>query len=155
MTDAKDRLLHARVINDIRARIASGDLIVGEPIPSTARLVEHYKVSISVVRRAVDALKNEGLLQGQPGKAVYVIATPEDVATEHHSVETLADDMADLRAQVRELAERLGSDSHIKTVTAEIAALRGALEQLYARLGYAYPSSDTGISKQRHRNTGT
>lgn len=155
MPDTQDRLLHARVLNGIRAGIASGDLSVGKAIPSTAKLVEQYQVSISVVRRAVETLKGEGLLQGQPGKGVFVIATPEDVEAEHRSVESLANEVADLRTEVRELAEHLKSEHQDNSVTGEVAALRSAVEQLYARLGYAYPTGDAGISKQRHRNTGT
>ncbi|MGI5287995.1 GntR family transcriptional regulator [Nonomuraea polychroma] len=155
MTDVNDRLLHARVVNDIRARIASGDLAVEKRIPSTAQLVEEYGVSISVVRRAVDTLKNEGLLQGQPGKGVYVIATPEQVAAERRSLESLASEVADLRTDLQALTKRLDSDSHARTVATEVAELRSAVEQLYARLGYAYPTSDAGTPKRRHRNTGT
>jgi DNA-binding GntR family transcriptional regulator len=155
LTDAKDRLLHSRVLNGIRARIASGDLQVGEPIPSTAKLVDQYNVSTTVIRRAVETLKNEGLLQGQPGKGVYVIATPEEVEDEQRSVESLASEVTDLRTEVRNLTERLESDDRIESVAAEVASLRSAVEHLYSRLGHAYPGTDTGISKPRHRNTGT
>lgn len=69
-----------RVVDDLRAQIASGDLAVGAPIPSTAELKEQHDVSVTVVRRAVAELKEEGLLQGQPGKGVYVQVGADDVA---------------------------------------------------------------------------
>ena len=155
MTDVTDRLLYARVLNDLRSRIASGNLPVGDSIPSTAKLVQQYEVSTTVVRRAVETLKTEGVLLGQPGKGVYVIAKPEDVATEHHSLESLAHQVGDLRIEVRELSERIDSGHRVEKLTAQVAELRATVEQLYARLGHSYPASDTGTSKSRHHSTGT
>lgn len=155
MADVNERLLHAKVLKDLRARIASGGLPVGEPIPSTAKLVEHYDVSTTVVRRAVETLKNEGLLFGHPGKGVYVIATPSDVADATRSLESVAGEVKNLRAELHDLAERHDSDPRIEQLAAQVAALRSTVEHLYARLGYAYPTSEDGISNPRHRSTGT
>ncbi|MEV0144684.1 MULTISPECIES: GntR family transcriptional regulator [unclassified Nonomuraea] len=145
----------AAVAKPLRSQIASGDLQVGDPIPSTTELTERYGYSVTVVRKAVEVLRNEGLAMGQPGKAVYVQATPAQLDAERVSVDDLARQVAELRSEVRDLAERLDAGSQVKELMAEIADLRGTVEQLYIRLGHAYPSNDTGSAQPRHRETGS
>ena len=136
MTEATARTLYLQIADDLRSQIASGALRKGDAIPSTAELKKQYGYSSTVVRKAVEVLRNEGLLIGQPGKAVYVQATPLDIENE--------------RASIDDLAKQVGG------LQSEIAQLRGAVEQLYARLGHQYPSSgeDRGQSPRR-RKTGT
>lgn len=99
--------LYAGIARDIRQQITSGALNVGDPLPSTSELTRRYGVSATVARKAVEVLRNEGVVRGQPGKAVYVVARPEDAAAERATVEDLARQVAELRAEVRELRERI------------------------------------------------
>lgn len=64
--------LHAQITADLREQINSGALPVGQPIPSMSQLRETYGVSGTVIREALSPLKRDGLLEGVPGKAVYV-----------------------------------------------------------------------------------
>lgn len=91
------------IAKDIRARIASGEYRAGEPIPSTAKLMEQHGTSKGPVRQAVDALKSEGALIGHGGKAVYVTGAP--VATDEADV---AAHLRDLDYKVAEIYQRLG-----------------------------------------------
>lgn len=65
------------IADDLRQQIAAGTLKPGDPIPSATRLKEAYRCSITPVRRAVDILKAEGLIEGVPGIGVYVKAPAE------------------------------------------------------------------------------
>lgn len=133
--DAAGRTLYLRIADDLRSQIASGALRKGDAIPSTTELKKQYGYSSTVVRKAVEVLRNEGLLIGQPGKAVYVHATPVEVESERVNVEDLAKQVGELHA--------------------EVADLRGAVEQLYSRLGHQYPGSDAGRGQSRRRKTGS
>lgn len=76
--------LTARVITHLRERIRNGELIPGERLPSQAKLIEIYGVSRTVIREAVSALKEEGLLASQQGAGVFVLepkALPKEVST--------------------------------------------------------------------------
>ena len=64
------------VADDLRRKIAAGELPLGSAIPSTAQLGELYGVSTTVVRAAVAQLRDEGLVVGHPGKGVFVSSTP-------------------------------------------------------------------------------
>ncbi|MEV0733411.1 winged helix-turn-helix domain-containing protein [Polymorphospora sp. NPDC050346] len=64
--------LYMRIVDDIHARIASGDLKPGDQLPSSAELQRQYKVSSTVVRSAMLTLRGEGLIEGHQGKGTYI-----------------------------------------------------------------------------------
>jgi GntR family transcriptional regulator len=107
---AKLKAAYQVVADDLCARIRSGEYAVGDPIPSTNGLMQQYSASSTVVRRAVEVLREAGILAGQQGKAVYVQAVPEDAAAQRDEAGRLRQEVAELRAEiasVREYAEEL------------------------------------------------
>lgn len=68
---------YLELADTLRRAIASGQYQVGGELPSTAQLTTSFDVSTTVVRGAIRELRSEGLVVGQPGKAVYVRATPD------------------------------------------------------------------------------
>lgn len=64
--------LYQRLRDEIAARIAAGDWLPGEPIPTEAELTQLYGVATGTVRKAVDALVSEGLLQRRQGRGTFV-----------------------------------------------------------------------------------
>jgi GntR family transcriptional regulator len=56
--------LHARVADELRARIAQGDLAPGTPLPSEAQLCVEFGASRGTVRTALANLRLEGLISG-------------------------------------------------------------------------------------------
>ena len=63
---------YRRIAEDIRARIASGDLPPGALLPTQQELQEQYGVARMTARQAVAELINEGLVASQQGKGVTV-----------------------------------------------------------------------------------
>ncbi|MEV8626021.1 GntR family transcriptional regulator [Streptomyces sp. NPDC051079] len=64
---------HQKIAAEIRRRITRGDLPPGSKIGSTAELMAQYGgVANTTVQKALQMLKAEGLLEGLPGKGVYV-----------------------------------------------------------------------------------
>jgi DNA-binding GntR family transcriptional regulator len=130
---------YQRVIDDLKRQITSGELQIGDPIPSDPKLQAIYKVSSSVTRPAVNALKAEGILEGHQGKAVTVVAIPGKTST----VRSLQDEVDELRQKQEAIAEH-------------VAELKAHLMDLYARVAEEYPG-DAGAetTPTRHRDTGT
>ncbi len=93
------RSKYLEVADDLRKKIAGGTYPVGAEIPSTSRLMDQYEVSITVVRAAVRELRTEGLVVGQPGKAVYVTAEP--------AAETPSAEFTEVMGHLRALRELL------------------------------------------------
>jgi GntR family transcriptional regulator len=50
----------------------AGRLPPGAQLPSTQQLVDQYATANATVQRALSLLKDEGFLEGRPGKGVYV-----------------------------------------------------------------------------------
>ena len=167
MTEPIGRPAYQQVADDLRDLITRGDFAVGDPIPSTAQLCTRYSVSATVVRAAVSQLRTDGILRGQPGKAVYVVATPEAVEQDEVRLDDVAAGVDDLRQEVSRIGERLDSQAEpdaIAQLREEVAELRRQVGQLqaqlmdlYGRTGHNYPRERTAETKspgKSRRSTG-
>lgn len=65
--------MHNRIAEDIRERIAAGELAPGDAVPSESRLCAHWSVSRGPVRQALAALRAEGAVGGGQGKPPVVL----------------------------------------------------------------------------------
>lgn len=128
MTDLVGRPAYRQVADDLRRKIAAGEPEVGSAIPSTAQLTRAYGVSSTVVRAAVAELRADGLVLGQPGKGVFVRATPDAVAERTVSLEDLVKQVAELRELCAAEAARR------EELEAEVVQLRQRVDSLQAQL---------------------
>ena len=69
---------YARVANDLRAKILSGELPPGKKLPTKLELVEQYGVGPGAIDTAMLLLRNEGLVIGQQGRGRYVAGDKAD-----------------------------------------------------------------------------
>ncbi|MGC4796170.1 GntR family transcriptional regulator [Micromonospora saelicesensis] len=67
-----EKVDYRRIATEITEKIKSGELAPGEKLPSTRELAEQYSVHISTINRVMTILKDRGLVEGHPGKGVYV-----------------------------------------------------------------------------------
>ncbi|MFE7777144.1 GntR family transcriptional regulator [Streptomyces sp. NPDC057445] len=65
--------MHRSIAGELRHRIRSGALRVGEFLPSEAHLCEEFSASRGPVRQALAALRDEGLIGGGQGKRAVVL----------------------------------------------------------------------------------
>lgn len=72
--------LSTEIFRQLKQQIEQGEFLVGEKLPSEARLTERFGVSRTVVREAVAALRAEGLAISQQGAGVFVQAPKVSVA---------------------------------------------------------------------------
>jgi DNA-binding GntR family transcriptional regulator len=61
-----------QLADQLRAMITSGQLAAGDWLPSIYKLREETGLSQPTIRKAVDVLRDEGLVQTAPGRGVYV-----------------------------------------------------------------------------------
>lgn len=99
---------YLHVASELRRAISAGVYPVGSELPSTAKLTASYGVSTTVVRAAVRELRDEGLVRGQPGKAVYVTAEPGGDPGVNASVDERLRNLTDtVQAALRDFDARL------------------------------------------------
>ncbi|HET9898835.1 MAG TPA: winged helix-turn-helix domain-containing protein [Streptosporangiaceae bacterium] len=64
--------LYLQLAAIIRAQIASGELLSDDPVPSESQLEKAHSVSRVTVRKAIEVLRNEGLVYTLPQRGTYV-----------------------------------------------------------------------------------
>lgn len=78
-TTIDDRLpAYVRLRDTLTVRIANGEWTADFPIPSEAKLAREYGVSVGTVRKGVDGLVSEGLLERRQGSGTFVKAPSFD-----------------------------------------------------------------------------
>lgn len=64
--------VYARLADYIASRIAAGELAPGSRLPGERELAEQYSVALGTVRRALQELRERGLVVTLPAKGTYV-----------------------------------------------------------------------------------
>ncbi|MEU8584941.1 winged helix-turn-helix domain-containing protein [Streptomyces abikoensis] len=64
--------VYMQVADHIAARIAAGELRLGARLPGERDLAEEYGVAIGTARRAIQELRDRGLLVTLPAKGTFV-----------------------------------------------------------------------------------
>lgn len=72
-----ENLLYLRVVDELRRQIIDGTLAAGARLPSRRDLATQHRVSENVVRRAVDVLMAEGLIETRTGARPTVRKRPD------------------------------------------------------------------------------
>lgn len=62
-----------RIADEIRGKIASGELKPGDKLPSISQLTKQYGVSAQPVKSALLVLQTEGIVEGHQGRGVFVV----------------------------------------------------------------------------------
>lgn len=69
--------LYVQVADHVAARIRAGELPVGARLPGELDMAEEYGVASRTARRAVQELRDRGLVRTLPAKGTYVVAVPD------------------------------------------------------------------------------
>ncbi len=64
--------LYQKIVDQIEGRILTGELRLGDHLPSEREMAEQFRVSRTAVREAVRALAEKGLVQVRPGRGTYI-----------------------------------------------------------------------------------
>jgi GntR family transcriptional regulator len=68
-----DTPVYLQLAGILRGQIRSGELQPRRPIPSIRTLQQRYEVSDGTVKKAVQVLRDEGLVRTVKGRGVYVV----------------------------------------------------------------------------------
>lgn len=76
--DATDRRpAYQQIADDLRHYIASDEVEVGDKLPSLTELQTKYGRAVMTLQKALDQLRNEGLVISRQGEGTIVVKKPE------------------------------------------------------------------------------
>ncbi|MFI6452244.1 winged helix-turn-helix domain-containing protein [Streptosporangium amethystogenes] len=64
----------------LRAQITSGAIPPGRHLPSQTELEQTYPLSRNTIKKALDVLKSEGLVETARGRGLFVKSTNDDTS---------------------------------------------------------------------------
>lgn len=71
-----DRAAYRQIADQLRTRIGQGELSAGDRLPSERALMDAYGAARGTVRQAIALLRNEGLVEVEQGRGVFVRRNP-------------------------------------------------------------------------------
>jgi DNA-binding FadR family transcriptional regulator len=130
--------LYQQLADNIKSQIIHGELESGNKLPNERELSEKFGVSRTVVREAMKALAQEGLIEVQPGRGTYVVYQTLDAVK--RSLGNLAmfdkeqhyEDLVEVRELfepgIAYLAALRAKPEHILAMTEAVETMENALE---------------------------
>ncbi|GKW14666.1 GntR family transcriptional regulator [Pectobacterium carotovorum subsp. carotovorum] len=85
------KVIYKFIAEQIRSRINSAEFRVGEVLPAEKHLAKEFSVSRMTVRKALELLVAEGLLDRRHGSGTYILQ--KDVQHESHALNSFAEHM--------------------------------------------------------------
>ena len=134
--------LYEQIVEQVEARILSGELEQGARLPAERELAEQLGVSRTAVREATKALREKGLVEVHPGRGTFVSgATSSAVRSSLGRILRFRKGQsADDLVAVRELLEpEIAAMAAERADADQLAVMRKAVEAMDASLDAAEP----------------
>ena len=84
INNSSDDPIYLQIKNQIKAQIISGELKVGEQLPSIRFLAKELRVSMITAKRAFDELEIDGFINSVQGKGNFVAAQNRELIREEY-----------------------------------------------------------------------
>lgn len=112
-----DRRRFVHVANEIRDAITRGDFKPGQRLPTILELSKQYGAATGTIQKAIDRLRDAGMVESWKGSHTYVLDTANDTEqrktrpdmTERELIEVLFDRIDALQREVATLRQNLPS----------------------------------------------
>ena len=72
ISNSSDKPIYEQIKEQIKNKIVSNELKVGEQLPSIRNLAKDLRISVITTKNAYEELEKEGYVETIPGKGVYV-----------------------------------------------------------------------------------
>ena len=100
INNSNDDPIYLQIKNQIKAQIISGELKVGEQLPSIRFLAKELRVSMLTAKRAFDELELDGFINSVQGKGNFVAVQNKELIREEYlkQIESKLQDIVELSA---------------------------------------------------------
>lgn len=126
---------YALIADDIRAKIERGDYAPGDQLPTKAQLMEQWSAALNTVARAINELRDEGLVETFHGVGSFVQAPAPPTG-----------DDTDVAEELRRLRERVAA---LEVMCARVEHLEALMMEVFSNLGLTYPAADPNTTASR------
>jgi len=108
--------LYEQIVTEVKAKVLSGELKPGEPLPSIRQLAADLLISVITTKRAYQELEVGGFIGTRPGKGTFVSAVVHGSAIDRRFDELRGELLESIRtglriglspAEIRELFEQI------------------------------------------------
>lgn len=82
ITNSAGMPIYDQIASQIKAKILSGELKEGEPLPSMRALAQDLRVSVITTKRAYEILEQEKLIESFTGRGSFVTAQDPEMLRE-------------------------------------------------------------------------
>lgn len=82
ITNTDKSPIYEQISSQIKAKIISGELKEGDPLPSMRTLAQDLRVSVITTKRAYEILEQEGLIESFTGRGSFVCAQNPELLRE-------------------------------------------------------------------------
>lgn len=117
------------IYSDLMEKIQTGDLELGEKLPSFSKLSDEYKVGISTAREAMRALQSQSFVKIEQGRGTFVIYNSKS-------------DYSITREEIREFLELARYRTMIEPSFAATAAIQAFQNEIDLLVGSANRMAD-------------
>lgn len=93
ISNSSNKPIYEQIKEQIKEKILSNELKVGEALPSIRNLAKDLRISVITVKNAYEKLENEGYVETVPGKGVYIANKNKEIIKEEQlkKIENLLD----------------------------------------------------------------
>lgn len=84
ITNSAGMPIYDQIASQIKAKILSGELKEGDPLPSMRALAQDLRVSVITTKRAYEILEQEKLIESFTGRGSYVAAQDAEMLREQN-----------------------------------------------------------------------
>lgn len=141
MPNLKNKTLSQQVCDFLKQEIRSGAINSGDKLPTETKLALKYGVSRTVIREALAALKNDGVIASHQGRANIVL---DSVDRQSFRVSDVFENIT--RSEVNHIFE---IRAILESEAAALAAIRGREEDV-ARIRNAFDMMEDSVARREH-----
>jgi GntR family transcriptional regulator len=122
---------YRQIAEDLRAQIASGEYPPGARLPTKADLMAQYHVAVNTVERAIEELRQAGVVETAQGAGMFVREPPSASAPSPSATGKRLEEL----------------ESEVAALRRDFSLLQAQVMNLYHSTGQPYPYED-GIAEQ-------
>ena len=117
--------IYIQIMEQIRSLVASGELKVGDQLPTVRQLATDLRINFNTVARAYRMLDEARLISTQTGRGTYIWETPSEETIAHLRSESLQGLAERFLAQARKMG--YSPDETYKEIYVQLRAWREGL----------------------------